>query len=63
MDDGFKARNVVLATGRLVEFEHAHEHGRHHLTQRDLVLLDQPEVVLGIEAFHHHDRRPDHVHS
>ena len=53
VDGDFERREVVFLAHVLRQFEHAREHGRHELRVRDLVLLDELQIVLGIEALHH----------
>ncbi len=45
----------------LGKFEHAHEHRRYDLAVGDVVLLDERQVLLGIEVFHRHDGGADGV--
>ena len=45
-------RQVVLVAHLLGQLQHAHEHRRHELRVRDVVLLDQRERLLGIEVLH-----------
>ncbi len=49
----FERRQVVAAAHRLGQLQHPAEHRRHQLAVRDPVLLDQRQVVLGVEVLHH----------
>ena len=59
VDDALQRRHVVLRAGLLGQLEHAHEHRRHDLAVGDVILVDEAEVLLGIEVLHRHDRGPD----
>jgi hypothetical protein len=47
VDADLERREVVAGALRLVELQHAHEHGGHDLGVGDPVLLDEPEEVDG----------------
>ena len=55
VDARLQRRHVVLVPSRIIELEHANEHGGDHLRDRDLMLLDQTQVVRRIELLHHDD--------
>ena len=63
VDDGFERRDVVLLSGLLGQLEHAHEHRRHHLAVGDVVVVDERQVLLGVEVLHRHDGGADRVHG
>ena len=51
-----QAGNVVPGPDLVGELQHPHEHGRHPLTPRDLVLLDGGQRRLCVESLHGHHR-------
>ncbi len=58
--DGVGHAGHVVALARGVgQLEHPHEHRGHPLRMRDVVLLDQPQGLLRVEAVHEDDR-PTH---
>ena len=59
-------RGEVVAPLHLVgQAQQAHEHGRHDVHVADLVLIDQPQHVLGLEARLQHDveAKPGAAHA
>ena len=53
--DGAAQRGHVVFQAHLVgQLQEAHEHGRHELGVRDLVLADEPQEFLGVEMLHDH---------
>ena len=52
VDRAFQRRDVVARAHLVRQLQHAHEHGRHQLRLRDLVLLDQLQEFLGVEMLH-----------
>ncbi len=54
MDGAAQRRDVVFQPHRVGQLEKAHEHGRHELAVRDLVLADERQEFLGVEMLHDH---------
>ncbi len=62
MDGAAQRRHVVLQAHLVGQLQEAHEHGRHHLRVRDLVLGHQRQEFLGVEMLHDH-RRAAELHD
>ena len=52
VDRAFQRGDVVARAHLVRQLQHAHEHGRHQLRLRDLVLLDELEEILGVKMLH-----------
>ena len=56
VDCDLQRRQVVAGPRLIGQLQHPREHRRHQLAVRDLIALDQAQILLGIEVFHDHHR-------